>query len=334
MGKPSEKTLNLAGVQKVARSMSALPVRIDYQSPRYEHLCLAKEDDFLFDHPRYKGQGEIRKFTNLDPYAVREAFAAVADPASALRFLSEAGNFWPFQAVRWSQFLEWQRFFEWLRREPDDAMRFPDGKKAWITTGGYTNEFFAERAIFSPSEPKKIDPKHMREIEVNERHTLQDLQQFAVKPIGDRVSIEWRDPDDDSYALCPRVPEFQGRKLAPFLHIEAHNVIEAIAATIFADRCDGVKNAKCKHCKRLFQVQSNHGQEFCPSGPSTSSSTCKNAYQQQVYRDRDAKAIAFLLDCWGKGLSKEKTKAAAIKQEISITPKAREQAKKRWQRKL
>ena len=303
--------MDFSGEETVERVMAALPIRIDYQSPRYEYRCIAVGDDFLFDLPHIEGDGEIREFTNLRPYAIRDAFDAVADPASALQFLSEAGKFWPFEAVRWSQLQEWREYFQWLRQEPDDAMQFERGRKAWTTAHDIPNVFFREFDRFSMSQRRSHGPKIIKILETKDRSMLRELTHFALAPIGERISFQFRDPMDNGFAMLPRVPKFQGRSQSPFLRIEPHNIVEAIAATIFADRYDGLKFAKCKQCGKLFSVESSHGREFCPpSGPSTTSA-CKNAYQQKAYRERDAKAIEFLLDCWRTGLKPTQIEATA-----------------------
>jgi hypothetical protein len=275
-----------SGTQSEERTLSALAIRIDYQYPLQEHSYKAVGDDVRFS-PANVG----RPPSPLDPYAVRDAFFAAKDPDSALRFLNDAGIFWPFRDVLWSQFQEWQRFFGWLRQSPEKAMLEPEGAKAWATAEGFKNTFFAEMpSRFPPEAIEEIGPERMREIEVSDRHTLQELRHFALTPErlhGNSISLQWHERTDKTYA--PRVPlkKWKGAEHKPFLMIETDNAAEAIAATIYADRVHGVVCDACKHCGKLFEVNSEHGQEFCPRPSWLKKSPCANAYQAQVRRDRD-----------------------------------------------
>jgi hypothetical protein len=53
--------------------------------------------------------------------------------------------------------------------------------------------------------------------------------------------------------------------MEPYLRIEALYILEAIAATIYADRVHGLRNGKCKQCLKLFKIESDHDQKFCPA---------------------------------------------------------------------
>lgn len=283
----------LAGVQREARIMSALQIWIDYQSPRKPYLCRPLANDYLLRPPIHSGEvnGEMRETTNLNPYAIRAAFETVEDPTAALRFLSEAGSFWPFEAVLWSQFQEWQRFFSWLRRSPEEVMRSPEGAKAWRTADGFKNEFFSDAPPrFSPEAVEEIGPERMREIEVQDRHLLNELRRFAIRPErlhGECISIQWREAGDPTFKQQWPAKKHKGKNQTPFLNIEAHNIVEAIAATIYADRCHGLVYQACKRCGKLFKVDSQHGREFCPpTRLDIRTSPCKNAYLAQVRRDR------------------------------------------------
>jgi hypothetical protein len=267
--------------------MSALAIRIDYQYPQTEHSCTQVANDFKFSpirmgtppsHAEYAQH--IKKMIrigghNLNPYSLREAFVAVSDAPSALRFLNEAGIFWPTESVLWSQFQEWQRFFYWLRQPYETAVRSPEGAKAWRTADGFENQFFATLPEPEPNRVSKYGP----------------LWRFVLRPErphGVSVSIKWHETEDKSFDPRPPVKEWKGKDQKPFLSIETHNIVEAIAATIYADRCHGLVYAVCKHkpCSKLFRVESQHGQEFCPAPKWLTSSPCKNAYQAQARRDK------------------------------------------------
>jgi hypothetical protein len=65
--------------------------------------------------------------------------------------------------------------------------------------------------------------------------------------------------------------------------------LEAIAATIYVDRCAGVRYVKCGFCGRLFKSESGHGQKYCrrslPDGKVLES--CRNAAAQRAWRMRE-----------------------------------------------
>jgi hypothetical protein len=291
----------LAGVQKDERTMSALPIRIDYQYPQIEHVCTAVGTDFRFSpisrgiSPTLVEYGQHLKMIrrtnghNLDPFAVRNEFVAVNDVPSALRFLSQAGTFWPFHYILWSQFQEWQRFFYWLRQPYETAIQSPEGARVWQAAQSGKDQFFTQVQPYSPEEMQEIGHEELRKMEVAGRQSLFHLRRFALWPgraSSYCVSIEWHEVGDETFKRCPPTKSFKGRDQKPFLNIEAHNVIEAIAATIYADRSDGIAYEACKHCRKLFTVESDHGQEFCPRPAWLRSSPCKNAYQAQARRDQ------------------------------------------------
>lgn len=277
-------TGELAGIQKVERTMSALPIRIDYQYPQTEHSCTPVGSDFrlspirigepptLAEYAKHTSRMMQTSGYNWDPFAVRDAFVAVKDVASALRFLSQAGIFWPSESVLWSQFQEWQRFFHWLRQPYEKAAGSPEGAKAWRTADGFQNHFFTT----------------LPEPERNRVSNFAPLWRFALRPErlhGTSIEIKWHEAEDKTFDPRPPVKEWKGKEQKPFLSIETHNIVEAIAATIYADRCYGLDYEACKKCGRLFKVESNHGQEFCPAPARLQSSPCKNAYQAQARRD-------------------------------------------------
>ena len=245
-------SIDLAGFQSETRIMSALPVRITYRSLRFQHLLQPKGSDYWLGFSRIKGQphqGQIRETTNLDPYAIRKEFEAVNSAEAAVRFLSEAGQFWPWESVLWSQFQEWQRFFSWLCLGREAAMKTPEGKRAWLTADGIktdehgksvpleaTDDFFTitdsefTRARFQGAElPKAALLKNER----TDRETLWMLQRFALYPVmvdGDRSTIGWYDPNDglppeNWRARRNATPKNRRADYVPSLQLEIHAVI-------------------------------------------------------------------------------------------------------------
>jgi hypothetical protein len=334
------------GFQSETRTIQALPVRIDYQSPRSEHFLRQRGSDWLLCSSAFEGRqnsAKTRQTTNLNPYAVRNEFETIEDEKEAVRFMSESGRFWPFHNVLWSQFQEWQAFFRWLRTEPVEAMKDSEGKKAWDTAAGLGNSFFTlsdaefSRSRFPVDVIEDYGATGWREIEIQDREQLFCLRRFALHPErpreGNRVSLDWYDPSNE------HPPEdwkarIKGKKKGAvwelYLHVEALNVVEAIAATIFADRANGTRFGKCKHCGKLFKIESGHGQTFCPAPAHLQTSPCKNAHLQFERRRNEKDAIEFLLEAWRDGMKKNKLKSEAAAQGIRITAQAEARAKRKF----
>ena len=346
---------DLAGFQSEKRTMEAIPIRIDYQSLRFKHFSRPKGNDCLISFSTMKGQwnyGEIRQTTNLDPYAIRKRFVTVDSPEGAALFLSEAGQFWIWQDVLWSQFQEWQKYFEWLRLPRELAMRSQEGKKARLTAQGLGNQFFKvtdqefTRARFHGA---KLPPKDLRRNEVEDRLALWNLRRFAHFPgssgVESRMSLAWYDPKDghapeDWKARRSTAPKGGDAKYEPYLRIETHYVLEAIAATIYVDRVNRLRYGKCKQCDRLFKIESDHGREFCPPPTWRETSPCKNAYLQHERRTTIDTLKNLFLEGWAKGLSESEIRRSWIAKRIEPTQKlisvamekARKQAKRQTRR--
>jgi hypothetical protein len=313
MAEPKDSISKFAGYQSENRCTSALQVRIEYRSPRYEHSIKAQGDDWLFSSALRKGRsnsGEVAEGTNLDPYPIRKEFEAVDvdRPESVARFLDEAGRFWPWEGVLLSQFKEWREFFRWLRIEPDQAKKTPEGEKAWKTAMLNENSFFAvsdlkfTRARYPPNISERLKgSEHLRRIELRDHETLAGLRRFAVYPQeaggGSQLRLG-RYPPEDWLPLQKGMPpeaweeapnKSPKGRLEPYLRIEAFNILEAIGATIYADRLNGETFGKCKHCGGIFKITSDHGQQFCPRPVYLSSSPCKNAFLQHQRREKARK---------------------------------------------
>lgn len=297
MAEKLERNVDLAGFQSEERTLDALPIRIDYQSPRYEHFLRPQGNDWLLSFSHFKGQGKVRETTHLDAYAVRKTFFEVADEKAAARFLSEAGRFWIWESVTWSQFQEWQEFLGWLLLGREHAFKQPEGKKAWLTAERLENQFFKgtdgefTRARFQGAE---LPPEDMRRNEIQDRQALMQLRRFALD-LGQlfddsRVTLAWYDPKDgiapEDWQKKLKAHRKRGRaERAPYLRVEARYILEAIAATIYADKAHGKTHEKCKQCGMIFEIKSDHGQVFCPPGRiDLKTSPCKNAYFQHQRR--------------------------------------------------
>jgi hypothetical protein len=313
MAEPKNGTFNLAGFQSEIRSTSALQVRVAYRSPRCEHFIRLQGDDWLFTFAVGKRQwnsDETRESTNLDPYQIRNEFEAIDidRPEMVARFLSEAGRFWPWESVLLSQFVEWREYFRWLRIEPDQAKKAPEGEKAWNTATLNKSSFFAvsdlefTRARYPLGLSEKLKGSlHWQNVVSQDHQRLAALRRFALYPQdadgGSQVRLHWYDPEDwlpQHKGIPPE--DWEGRhkktskgRLEPYLRIHAVNILEAVAATIYADRLDGQRFGKCKHCGKIFKIESDHGQQFCPTPARLQSSPCKNAFLQRRRRDKARK---------------------------------------------
>jgi hypothetical protein len=301
MAEMQRSTTDFAGFQSEVRTLEAVPMRIDYQSPRWDHFLRPKGSDWLLSPYLFKGQAKRRETTHLDPYLIRDEFFKVADEKAAVRFLSEAGRFWIWEQVTYSQFKEWQEFLRWLRLDRENAMRTPEGKKAWLTAERWENHFFTgtdqefTRARFQSAE---LPPEDLRRNEIQDRQILRELRGFALNlgqnPADSRVKLAWYNLKD---GCAPEDWEEEGKAFqktrsrsterAPYLRIEARYILEAIAATIYADKAHRLKHGKCKKCGKIFEIKSDHGQQFCPAPRWLRSSPCKNAFLQHERREAE-----------------------------------------------
>jgi hypothetical protein len=335
----SETSLNLEGFQSQQRVVEALPLRIDYQSPRYAYRKRQTADEWVFQFPAHGRP--IRKECHLDPYAVRCAFEQVVDVDGALRFLRASGQFWPFRSITWTQFQEWQEFFSWLRIQPEIASLEPRGLRAWATASRPQNCFFSQSdEFFTISRlPIDVDDVLLREKLESDSEWLRALRGFVLMPEGPkdeaRISVCFYD------STLPQSPEdwdnrhstkMSGDHWMPYLAVEAYTAIEAIAATIYADQIHGLRHARCKHCNRIFKVESEHGQVFCPAPAHLNSSPCKNAYLQTQRRGNEKRAIEFLFECWDLGLHMPEIRSKAESLSIRLTAQIIAKAKGRNQR--
>lgn len=337
--------LNFEGFQSEIRAIENLQVRIDYQTPRWVHKNREKNGSRVISPHDMHTSPEptpVRESTNLDPYAIRRAFEQVRDFDDATRFLSEAGRFWVFERVTWVQFQEWQRFFGWLRLGPECGQRDPEGKQAWDVATGRGSDFFSQSdgdfslTRFPGGVPVEIFPERWQEILQSDREALWALRRFALHPEGPgsvaRISLGWFDASDSYEPENWKARKSRGTNpdsRVPYLRVEAHYVIEAIAATIYADLAQGVRFGRCKYCLRFFKVESEHGQEFCAAPIHLKSSPCKNAYLQNERRKKERQAIDFLIARWCEGLGMVEIRAKAEESKIRLTAEIVSKARQR-----
>ena len=318
-GGAKELHFHLRRIPSEIRSTSALQVRIAYRSRRYEHFIKSQGDDCLFSSALPKGQsnsGEMGKGANLDPYEIRREFESIDidRPEIVARFLDEAGRFWPWETVRLSQIKEWRELFRWLRIDRDEAEKTREGEKAWNAATSYDLATWCKDGFFSISGLQFTQDRHTPEAWKRygasmhfkkkaswDIEKLAALRSFAVDPeragAGSQVKLQWYDPEGWLPRQKGMPPESQEERrkgvskgpLEPYLRIDALNILEAIAATIYADRLNGQRFGKCKYCEKIFKINSDHGQQFCPAPLHLQSSPCKNAFLQHRRRARARK---------------------------------------------
>ena len=300
---PEVEAQNFEGYH-VERTTSALRIRIEYQPSLYEHFMRPYGKDRLFIRSRKEErtgvtwEGDtltVRDLPNLDPYAIRDAFESIETPEEALRFFGESGPFWGWRTILWNQFQDWQQFFKWLRLPPDVAQKSPEGRRARDSASLYgDNPFFAmsdakfTRSRIPLDERKQMGAKRLREIEWADHLELQQLRNLAFD-LRDRkiMDISWYNASNPGPPDAPwRTMPTKQSNIEPYLSIRPKYVLEAIAATIYVDRLHGLKHQKCKHCRKVFQIESDHGAQFCPPPRHLKSSPCKNAYFQKQRRGR------------------------------------------------
>jgi hypothetical protein len=259
----------------------------------------------------------IEEPIRLDPFAVRDAFVEVKSEAQALRFLTNAGPFWHAGSyLTWKQFQEWQEFVELIRLD-NFLKKVSEDKRAeeaMLALAGRSIKFFRAPDVAEPEiEPRP--PKSKLERRMMER-MLKDFEEsgafvasitrkqaqheglpkWFLKPPDHAFTIEWRVPKVEQNVSVRNVkrglaPELSVAEygLAPSLRIEARTVLEAIAATVYVDRCAGVRYVKCDFCGRIFKRESEHGRKYCrrvlPDGRVLES--CRNAAAQKAWRTRD-----------------------------------------------
>jgi hypothetical protein len=334
-------------------NMSALPIRIAYAPQRSRFPLPPKTSGLLFDFSLIDcaGRGQTNGTTHLDPFEIRRRFNAIHDSEAARAFFSGFGMFGPPELgpISWNKFVQWQQYFYWLRQDRNEAMKTPEGAQAWRTAEQGENEFFTDE-VQSPMgvlvlKDLKGEDEALR-AEIVATIKLWELRRFALCPGGppdggNRVSIGWYDPKD-SYVLnnrrggyapenwqAPwnRHPMLEGMILAPYLRIEARNILEAIAATIYAERHDGVRYRKCAYepCRNLFKVESKHHREFCPY-PSRSYSYCEVANKKAEARRRKNDFIDLFLGLRSKGVSEGRIIRSRSVKALGLGPKAIENA--------
>ena len=261
-----------------------------------EYTQMQKLADGTYTH-------QISAPEELDPYAIRDAFEKVKNESDALKFLKHAGRFWPKRSdVTWSQFQEWQEFVHLIRQHdfPELAQTNERATQALLAVNGFDNTFFtAPHSPYSDADKGELEraPNGASVLGLISKERKENLVRLihsffappaewmtTMYPPTDDATATAMEQDARAGVFSLHTPlEFLAQKyeLKPVLVLQPPTILEAIAATIFADRRHGLRFGKCLHCKRIFEKRSGHKTKYCPN------KTCKSAALQKGWRKRD-----------------------------------------------
>lgn len=238
------------------RTVDAMPIMIKYLATWAEYSVQKSGEDFVFTFSNEVDGEPDWNEKYLNAYEVRDEFERVSNPTEALDFLTRNGPFLPhgFGTFTWSEFQRWKELANLVRERKAlvDAMKKGKrtGKEAEAikAIGGIHDSTFFEGA--QAEEDRELrswfhrPPSRAISIELKPRIVTAQL----LRSIRSGVMIEY---------LCPR------DELEPVLLIEATAIIQAIAATLYADRMAGVTIKRCPEpCNRLFEVKDRPWQKY------------------------------------------------------------------------
>ena len=232
-----DRRLVVATAPPASRMLPAMPFEIVH-SPflRVEMSYERLNEDVIY---RFRGAGLVGDDApNINAYITRETFFDVKTPGEVLDFLSVTGYFrtqdeaFPtrHETLCWSDFQRWQELIRILIQNgplPDRRI-IQDGKDVGTEFGV----------------PERLRPI-MGELSVTEMLWLHGY------PDGIVITSEPESPKPGSRQLVAR--------------INVHSTLEAILATAYLDRLNGVNFGLCQlaDCNRLFEITSNHAREYC-----------------------------------------------------------------------
>lgn len=261
------------------RCTKDVPFVIHYRARREQVVSWDKAGDVVFsrkiDPPVVVGvpiedEGPIA----FDPYKVRSAFdSADAESESSVRqFLNSAGTFWPFGTVSRSQFREWQTFVKLIRRDDFLQLAVTD-HKAQDASKALNN--WPNRKFFNFDEPEPTEDDLEWESRIPGLRAdlvkaaewraarLRELLAYFASPTVHFRSCYTPEATErlKSEDALPTWPPADGDTM-PILVYEPSNVLEAIAATISADRLQRIAHRACGGCGRLF-LRTKPSQKYC-----------------------------------------------------------------------
>lgn len=294
------------------RAISAMSVVVSYVAIVGDVQLSKRRDEFTFSFSRTASDGKGTKFWEEVPqnaYAIRDEFQKIKTPSQALDFLSKSGQFSSLHnSLTWSEFQRWQRFAYLVQEHSQLACAMNDPERSGecaealkALSGMYESSFFDVPALpESPSETASRmkceeqvarDPELQQSLKASKRKRIlsqRELYSWFRQPAGKACSIQWipknEQPDDEELIrklhaggamieyLVPR------DRLRPVFLIRPTTTMEAIAAAIYADRCNGVEYRACDHCSQLFRIGTHKSKKYCDQ------SRCKNTAHQRRRR--------------------------------------------------
>jgi hypothetical protein len=241
--------------------LPAMPLEIEHSPWRNVEIGYKRLNDDV-EYRFLAGGTKGIDAPNINAYVTRETFLDIRTPGEGLDFLSATGYFrtqdeaFPtrHESLCWSDFQRWQELIRILMQEgplPDKPV-FRDGKNVGT-------EFDV---------PERLRPI-MGELSVTEMLWLHGY------PDGIVIMSEGESPKPGSR-----------QKLVA--RIDVHSTLEAILATAYLDRLNGVNFGLCQldDCNRMFEITSNHAREYCSQDCAHKASMRRRRAAAKAARDK------------------------------------------------
>jgi hypothetical protein len=294
------------------RSISAMPVVVHYVAMIGDVRLTKRGEEYIFAISPTLSDGSGKEHWEEIPqnaFAIRDEFLKIQSPSEALDFLAKTGQFSPLDfTVTWREIRKWQRFtylvqeHTQLARAMNERQRTGECAEALKALSGiYESSFFTlsslPESLSETSSRLRFEEQVRRNRELNRSLQEGERDEFLKRralcswfrqPPGEARSIEWipksTHPEDEKLIrklraggamieyLVPR------DRLQPILLIRPAYTLEAIAASIFADRANGVEYRSCECCKELFPIGSHKTKLYC------NKERCKNTAHQRRKR--------------------------------------------------
>ena len=294
-----------------------------------------------FRHPRDETKHMISmERIELDAYQVRADFETAKTESEIRQFLNSAGRFLPLgSTLTMSEFREWQEFIKLLRR--DDFRQVvstdPRAREASLAIYNLTSAFFGayeraqqyhtaetERIVRnSPEQTRKRTQEAFAEAQERETKRRRALMDYIREPpayVRSRLTPEAiQSFERGNRQFPPTGPE--QKDIMPVLVFKPTCALEAIAATIAADRLRGIRHRVCDGCKRLF-IRKKRSQKYCGG------TSCKDKARTKRRTEADSKAREFYMEKRRAGLDREGVLSLPEASKFSLTPRVIERAEK------
>jgi hypothetical protein len=338
------KQLDLTDDETKLRCTGAVPMHIDYRvRPQLIGSRDQGSDIVFFEIMRVPPKIEVGVVmptedpVYLDAYKVRDAFEAADTEVSVRRFLSSVGEFWPGSSVRLSQFREWQAFVRLIRREDFDELAKTDRQayQAGLAMHDWPNTFFNLDHAQLPTEWEERMVREspelaeaMQEAEKWRQAQLKEVFQSFGSPtvaVGSRVTPEAIQNMERQKYSGPW--PFTAKDMMPTLVYRPRYVLQAIAATISADKMQRIEYRACEGCGDLFRRKRDW--QKCCERPG-----CKDKARAPRRKKSSQAARDFYTDKRTAGLEQTAIKQMATTEGLKLTARDIERAEKALARRL